>query len=172
MTPNQSSDVPYDKTIKAFVFDWGDTVMRDFDLPGPMSEWEKVEWIPGAEEALAFLSSRFSCIIATSASHSDVPEMRKALARVGADKYFSHFFSRFEIGYAKPDLRFFEKVLQLAGFHPSEAVMVGNLYDKDIVGAKKAGMTTVWFNEQDKQGVFPLADHIIRHMRKLLTLKI
>ncbi len=47
--------------------------------------------------------------------------------------------------------------------------MVGNLYEKDIIGAKAAGMTTVWFNEHDIQGDFPLADHIINDMRQLLT---
>jgi putative hydrolase of the HAD superfamily len=153
--------------IKAIVFDWGDTIMRDFALPGPMSGWHKVEWIGGAEEALAYLSKRYCCIIATGASHSDVPEMRKALARVGAEVYFSHFYSRHEIGYNKPDVRFFARVLQLAGFRPEEAAMVGNLYDKDIIGAKMAGMTTIWFNEHNVEGSFPMADHIISDLRML-----
>lgn len=156
--------------IRAFVFDWGDTVMRDFGLPGPMSAWDRVEWVPGAEEALAWLSERYCCIIATSASHSDVPEMRKALSKVGADRCFRHFYSRFELGFDKPDVRFFQGVLALAGFQPHECVMVGNLYEKDIVGAKAAGMTTVWFNEHNIQGDFPLADHIITDLRQLLTL--
>ncbi|MBK9290304.1 MAG: HAD family hydrolase [Bacteroidetes bacterium] len=153
--------------IKAFVFDWGDTVMRDFGLPGPMSGWPRVEWMPGAEEALSYLSGRYVCIIATGASHSDVPEMKKALAMVGADKYFRHFFSRFEIGFDKPDVRFFQNVLKLSGFQPHEAVMVGNLYEKDIIGAKAAGMTTIWLNEHAITGSFPMADHIIGHLRML-----
>ncbi|HMM12566.1 MAG TPA: HAD family hydrolase [Bacteroidales bacterium] len=153
--------------IKAFVFDWGDTVMRDFGLAGPMSAWDRVAWIPGAEEALAYLSAKYCCIIATGASHSDVPEMRKALARVGADAYFHHFFSRFEIGYDKPDVRFFDSVLRLAGFRPQQTVMVGNLYEKDIIGAKAAGMTTIWFNEAGLTGHFPQADIIIGDLRQL-----
>lgn len=153
--------------IKAFVFDWGDTVMRDFGLPGPMSLWDRVEWVPGAETALDYLSRRYTCIIATGAAHSDVSEMKKALARVCADRYFSGFYSRFEIGYDKPDVRFFETVLKLSGFQPEEAVMVGNLYEKDIIGAKRAGMTTVWFNESGLQGDFPLADYVITDLAAL-----
>lgn len=153
--------------IKAFVFDWGDTVMRDFFLPGPMSLWDKAEWVPGAETALDYLSHRYSCIIATGAAHSDVAEMKKALARVGADQYFSRFYSRFEIGYDKPDVRFFQTVLRLSGFQPEETVMVGNLYEKDIIGAKKAGMTTIWFNEAGLQGDFPLADFVITDLALL-----
>lgn len=156
--------------IKAFVFDWGDTVMRDFFLPGPMSTWDRVEWVPGAEMALDYLSHRYTCIIATGAAHSDVSEMKKALARVGADQYFSRFYSRFEIGFNKPDVRFFEAVLRLSGLQPEETVMVGNLYEKDIIGAKQAGMTTVWFNENNLQGDFPLADYIIGDMALLTKL--
>lgn len=154
--------------IKLLVFDWGDTIMRDFDLPGPMSVWPQVAWIEGAETALRTLSSAYICAIATSADHSDVVEMKKALRRVGADQYFHLFYSQKELGYKKPDVRFFTSVLSLSGFAPSESAMIGNLYDKDIIGAKTAGMTTCWFNENNIEGYFPLADHIINHMEHLL----
>jgi putative hydrolase of the HAD superfamily len=153
--------------IKALIFDWGDTIMRDFDEPGPMSGWEKVAWIPGAEESLEKLFQKFTCIIATSASHSDTDEMKKALKRVGADQYFHFFYSKAELGYAKPDPRFFERVLQLSKLRPADAVMIGNLYEKDITGAKKAGLKTVFFNETGLNGDFPDADIIIRQMHEL-----
>jgi putative hydrolase of the HAD superfamily len=153
--------------IKTLIFDWGDTIMRDFNEAGPMSEWLQVAWIPGAEESLKILSKKFTCIIATSASHSDVNEMKKALARVGADQYFHLFYSRKELGFAKPDPRFFEAVLQRSGAKASSTVMIGNLYEKDIVGAKKAGLTTVFFNETNLGGDFPDADHMISHMNQL-----
>lgn len=156
--------------VRAIVFDWGDTIMRDFDLPGPMSVWEKVAWIDGAEEALKTLSSRYTCIIATSADHSDTAEMKTALARVGADNYFHKFYSQKELGYKKPDVRFFEAVLSNSGFKPEETLMVGNLYDKDIVGAKQAGMTTVFLNENGIAGHYPMADFIINDMVALIEL--
>lgn len=156
--------------IKLLVFDWGDTIMRDFDLPGPMSDWPDVAWIEGAETALRTLSSKYTCAIATSADHSDVAEMKKALKRVGADRYFHLFYSQKELGYKKPDVQFFTSVLRLSGFAPSESAMIGNLYDKDIIGAKAAGMTTCWFNETDIHGNHPLADHIITRMEQLLNI--
>lgn len=153
--------------IKAIVFDWGDTIMRDFALPGPMSQWDKVAWVDGAEAALKALSPKYTCIIATSAHHSDTAEMKAALARVGADKYFHHFYSQKELGYKKPDVRFFQAVLKLSGFKPDESLMVGNLYEKDITGAKQAGMTTVFFNNNGQQGDFEAADYQIIHMALL-----
>ncbi|MBG0781117.1 MAG: HAD family hydrolase [Bacteroidales bacterium] len=156
--------------IKTLIFDWGDTIMRDFDEPGPMSEWENVAWIPEAEECLKTLSKHYVCIIATSASHSDTVEMKKALARLGADQYFHQFYSQKELGYAKPDPRFFKAVMKKSGALANETVMIGNLYEKDIIGAKQAGLTTVFFNEHNLKGDFPDADHIINRMNQLTKL--
>ena len=158
------------KEIKALIFDWGDTIMRDFNLPGPMSKWEKTAWIPGAEEALRAANKNHTCIIATSASHSNTADMKAALTMVGADKYFTFFFSQIELGIVKPDPEFFTKTALLSGFQANECVVIGNLYEKDIVGAKIANMTTVFFNEQKLKGSFPLADHIIHDMKQLTLL--
>jgi putative hydrolase of the HAD superfamily len=153
--------------IKVLVFDWGDTIMRDFGFEGPMAKWPKVAWIPGAEELLRHVYMNYRCIIATSADHSDVNDMRMALQRVGAEQYFHHFYSQIELGFKKPHPRFFSEVLKLSGFEPHESMMIGNLYDKDIIGAKEIGMTTVLFNEQLSQGDFPLADYEIQNFSQL-----
>jgi putative hydrolase of the HAD superfamily len=157
--------------INALIFDWGDTIMRDYELPGPMSCWEKVDWIPGAEKALKILSEKYTCIIATNAAHSGTDEMIAALRRVGANKYFQHFFSSQELGFKKPDPGFFSSIAKKLSLVPAECVMIGNMYEKDIVGAKQAGMQTVWFNENRSQPdpeSFLDADQIIFNMESLL----
>lgn len=159
--------MPLLKPFKALIFDWGDTIMRDFGLPGCMAYWEKVEWIPGVEEVLKEVSAKFPCIIATSAGHSGTPEMIAALKRVGADKYFDYFFSSKDLGYDKPDPRFFSKTAIQAGFDPGECVMIGNIYEKDITGAKKAGMQTALFNEKNLTGQFLDADVIFTQFDQL-----
>lgn len=153
--------------IEALIFDWGDTVMRDFDLPGPMSEWPNVDWIPGVEESLQMLSQKFTCIIATSAAHSSKVDMINALKRVGADRYFLYFFSQKELGFKKPQPQFFEQTALLSGFKPKQCIMIGNLYDKDIVGAHQVGMKTILFDESNSGLDFPLADQIIADMKFL-----
>jgi HAD superfamily hydrolase (TIGR01509 family) len=154
--------------IKALIFDWGDTVMRDFsDQPGPMADWEKVEWIPGAEAALKTLSKEYFCAIATNASMSDTELMRKALRRIDAEKYFRFFISSKDIGFEKPDLMFFRSIAALIGNNTNECIHIGNLYEKDIRGAKAAGMFTILFNEKKLQGSFPDADVVIKNMEQL-----
>lgn len=154
--------------IKALIFDWGDTIMRDFPgKAGPMCDWEKVEWIPGAQTALQELSEKYICIIATGAGESDTAMMRKALRRLDAEKYFTYFFSAKELGTEKPDPIFFTKIADMAGFTPEECIHIGNLYHKDISGAKAAGMFTVLFNEKELEGDFPDADAVIARMYDL-----
>jgi len=152
--------MPISKPVRALIFDWGDTIMRDFGLPGIMAEWEKVEWIPGAEKTLIGVSSKFMCVIATSAGQSGTPEMIAALKRIGADKYFDYFFSSKELGYNKPDPRFFTEISRCINLAPETCLMIGNIYEKDIIGAKKAAMQTAFFNEKKLTGTFPDADFI------------
>ncbi|OYT13114.1 MAG: HAD family hydrolase [Bacteroidetes bacterium 4572_114] len=156
------------KPITALIFDWGDTIMRDYKLPGPMADWPKADWIPGAGLVLQTLSKKYTCIIATSADHSGTEEMIAALQRVGADKYFHHFFSSKELGYKKPDPGFFRSIVEKLNLTPGECVMIGNFYDKDITGAKQIGMQTVLFNENKITGRFIEADVIISKMESLL----
>ena len=153
--------------ISVLIFDWGDTLMRDFDLPGPMWKWKKTSVIPGVRESLKILVRDYPLIVATSATHSNILDMRKALKMGDIEKYFSNFFSAVELQVRKPDPQFFLRVLKFSGYEPHEAVMIGNSYEKDIEGAKKAGMQTVWFNENRLQGKFPSADVIIYSMKDL-----
>lgn len=154
--------------VKVLIFDWGDTIMRDFNLPGPMSGWEKVAYIPEVEQALQALSEKYTLAIATSADHSGTEEMIAALKRVGADRYFDRFFASKDLGYKKPDPEFFAAITKKMGVSPEHCFMIGNLYEKDIVGAKAAGLRTILFDEQKQNRSFPDADEVIHHMSDLL----
>ncbi len=153
--------------IGTVVFDWGDTIMRNYGLEGPMSQWEKVDWIPGAEELLQKLQGAYKCVIATSADHSDTQEMKAALARVRADQYFQSFYSQKELGVKKPDPRFFSTIAKLEGQSPENCLMIGNLYEKDIVGAKQAGFKTILFNENNLLGDHRLADLVVSQLNEI-----
>jgi len=153
--------------IKTILFDWGNTIMVDFGLPGPMYKWNQVAWVSGAEEALKSLSSRYICCLATNAGASTTPEVIMALNRVGAEKYFKQIFLAREIGFKKPDKRFFRAIIDRLGFPPSSLVMIGDHYQNDCEGAKHAGLKTVFFNAKKSEGDFPLADKVIRNLDEL-----
>jgi FMN phosphatase YigB (HAD superfamily) len=156
--------------IHTLIFDWGDTIMRDFAYPGAMKNWPRVEYLPGAEEALQFVAGKYACIIATGANHSGTSDMIAALKRVEAQKYFQLFFSSEELGFQKPDPRFFSAIISQCNLNPSETVMIGDLYEKDIAPAKKAGLQTIFLNEKKLTGNFINADAIINKMNRLIDL--
>ena len=51
-----------------------------------------------------------------------------------------------EVQAYKPDKKIFDVALQKADCRGTESVMVGDSYEKDIIGGKNMGMTTIWLN--------------------------
>ena len=149
------------------IFDWGNTIMRDHGLPGPMKDWDNVENIEGIEKVLEELHKNFILIIATSADHSNTADMKAALKRVGVDHFFKYFFSSKDLGAAKPHPDFFLKILQQLGCEPNSVLSVGDRYLNDVVAAKRAGLHTIWFNEKRKSCEHPDADAVIFTMPEL-----
>lgn len=134
-------------TIRALLFDWGDTVMRVFpEYQGPMAYWPQVEAVPRVEEALRALGPRQRLILVTNASESGEALVRTALQRVGLERHFDAIFTARELGVRKPEPAFFQAVLRELGCAPHEAVMIGDDYQADMVGAKGAGLRAIWFN--------------------------
>jgi putative hydrolase of the HAD superfamily len=151
---------------KILLFDWGNTIMVDFDLPGPMYTWEKVAWVKGAENAMKTIYGN-GCCIATNAGESNSDAVRKALARIGADIYFTYIFTSWDFGFEKPDIRFFQFIIRKFNGAPTDFIMIGDNYKKDIEGAKSSGMNAILFNPENQEGPFPLADWVITDMNQL-----
>lgn len=145
--------------------------MRVFpEYSGPMAHWPRVEAVPGVEEALRTASERYLVVLASNAADSGPNLVRDALERVGLEKYFREVATARDLGAAKPDPEFFRAILRRIGCKPSEAVMVGDHFDTDIAGAKRAGLWTVWFNPSGKgapAGGESRADATIRDLREL-----
>lgn len=143
--------------------------MRDFqEYSGQMSEWPKVELISGIENVLQALQGHYKLVIATNVQESGTVEMRRALKRVNAERYFNSFFSSRELEVAKPDRRFFMEIAKRLNVDPKECLVVGNSYERDIVPASQAGMLAVFFNEKVQAGDFSIADFLIHSMPELM----
>jgi HAD superfamily hydrolase (TIGR01509 family) len=133
--------------IELIVFDWGDTVMRDMpEYGGPMVEWPHVEAMPGIAAALHALKPAYQLALATNAAVSGAERVRGALARVGLEQWFDVVLTASELGVCKPDPAFFDALLAESGCLPHHAVMVGDNFRTDIVGAKLASLWAVWYN--------------------------
>lgn len=79
-----------------------------------------------------------------------------------------------ECGFAKPDVRFFEHSARMArNFSKERALVIGDRWEADIVGASRFGVDSVWFNPEKKERPGdPAPTFEIQHlheMRKILT---
>lgn len=129
------------------LFDWGDTIMRDHpEITTPMVEWETIEVIEGIADVLEYLHTSGRCIVmATSATISDESQIRGALARCGLDQYFSRIYCFKNTSLPKGEA-LYHYILNDLGIPASEAVMIGDSFEKDVQAANVAGMFAVWFN--------------------------
>jgi putative hydrolase of the HAD superfamily len=152
------------------LFDWGDTVMKDDPASSvPMVEWETVQVVPGIEAVLAYLHSRGRHIVlATSASISDEDQIRGALARAELDRYFSHIFCFKNTGLPKGEA-FYRYILNELAIPASDAVMVGDGFEKDVLDANKVGMYAIWFNPRSDESQSSEAHTTVHSMEELLV---
>jgi len=140
--------------IKILIFDWGDTIMVDNPLlTTPMYQWDKVSIISNADIVLHMLFNKFKIVVASNAGVSDEKMMKMALERVDIAKYFDLFFTSKELGFEKPNILFFKRILEITDCKPNECIMIGNSYEKDIIGAKKAGINTIYFNSKSHKNI-------------------
>ena len=155
--------------IKCLLFDWGDTLMVDYpQYKGSMAFWEKVSPMPGVLETMPILHKRYNCIVASNAGDSDAGLMKQAFERIALDKHIAGFITSKELNAAKPSAAFFEGILNRFDLSVNEVVMIGNDYEKDITGAKNAGIKTVFITSQNN--AFPNADFVVSSFDKLLDL--
>lgn len=157
----------------ALVFDWGNTLMKELaefdELNISMVEWPRVEAVPGADTALASLMSKYRIFLGTNAQQSTADQVRQALKRVNLDTYFEKIFTFHETRARKPETAFFRAIERMTGEFRDQMVMIGDLYDWDISGAKLAGWKAVWYNPNDQPcpGCLPFHDIEIDDMTGL-----
>lgn len=77
---------------------------------------------------------------------SDAPRMRAwlRLVEMGIQNYFDVVVCHEDTGYYKHTGLPFKKALRLLNLKPSECLMIGDWPERDIVGAKKLGIRTVF----------------------------
>lgn len=101
--------------------------------------------VEGAKELVEYLSKKYIVCIASNSFYS---QQLSRLTKAGIFQYVNHLFVSETIGVDKPDVEFFKRAFTyLPKLTPSQAVMVGDSINADILGGKNFGMQTIWFNK-------------------------
>jgi len=127
--------------IEAVIFDFGDTLMVEYDDIKNIPLWEmeltKMEY---ADEVLAELKKKYRLGLISNTDQSGEKELRDALRRLGIEHYFDVVIATKDVGVNKPDPLPFKKALSALGVAPEKAVL----------GAKRVGMKTILFRFRDR----------------------
>ena len=97
---------------------------------------------PGVKETLDFLRGSYRLALVSDAQPCFArPEIRA----VGLEGYFDPVVISAEYGFRKPDPRLFKAALEGRTLNPQEVVFVGNDMHRDIFGASRLGIKTIFF---------------------------
>ena len=102
--------------------------------------------VPGAKEMLENLQAKGYRLFAASNSFGNLQRTR--LEKAGILKYFEDTYISMDIGYDKPDIRFYQEALRRCGLQAKEVLMIGDSMTTDVIGAQKAGMDALFFDRQ------------------------
>lgn len=127
--------------------------------------------VPGAREVLEQLRERGYRLFA--ASNSFGPLQRSRLEHAGILHFFEDTYISMDLGYDKPDIRFFEIALRRAGLKPEEVLMVGDSMTTDVLGAQTAGIDAVFFNRRPEEPIAsPSTPYTLHNLSELLVIPI
>ncbi len=102
----------------------------------------KKNLIEGAEELLKKLAGHYKLHIITNGFHQ--VQLNK-LANSGLKSYFDVLATNDVAGARKPDPAIFNYALKKANCNPENAIMIGDSYHADILGARNVGIKAIHF---------------------------
>ncbi len=99
--------------------------------------------VPGARAVLERLHGRVTIGVVT---NNRVEEQHDKIRTIGIDRRIDFLVISEAVGYSKPDPRIFRIALAEADAEAAQAVMIGDSWPSDVLGAKSAGIRASWFN--------------------------
>ncbi len=124
--------------------------------------------MPDAREVLTRLSKKYRIGLLTNGA----PDLqREKFQNSGLEPLFHSVAVSGEHDIGKPEPAIFERLLAELGVSAGEAVMIGNSLERDILGARRAGITSVWLKvpgSEEPADVKP--DHTILGLAELPAL--
>ena len=104
--------------------------------------------LEGAKELLDSLYGKVKMYIVTNGVDFI---QRRRYAHSGLEKYFDGLFISGELGFEKPDKRYFEAVeAAIGGFDPRSTIVIGDSLTSDIKGANNYSLDSCWYNPKGK----------------------
>ena len=110
---------------------------------------DTIVFFDGALEVLCALKGQ---VLQCAVTNGTKFVQERKLKNSGLEELFDYVFISEDVGFEKPDVRYFQHVLDAVGpYEPGEIMIVGDSRTSDRQGGVNAGIVTCWFNPQGKK---------------------
>ena len=146
--------------LAALLFDLGDTLMiEESEEKDEEGTTLHADLIPGAGEMLRLFKQRGYCLALVADSRPLTPP--NVLRQHGLYDLFDYLSISEVVGASKPTPLIFTLALDALGIARARygsVVMVGNNLERDVAGANRLGLISVFFHWNDRRRCEPLSD--------------
>ena len=101
--------------------------------------------MPGALEFVRKLRKEIPGARIYIASNGATINAQGRMASTGLDKFIEHLYISEDMGVNKPEKEFYDICLEGIGEPKETCIMIGDSLSSDMLGAKNAGLASVWF---------------------------
>jgi putative hydrolase of the HAD superfamily len=147
-----------ERRIAALLFDLGDTLMiEESEVKDGEGTTLRADLLPGAAEALRRFKEQGHTLALVADARPETPI--NVLRQHGLYDLFDYLAISEIIGAEKPDVLIFQTALKALGVSESnygQVAMVGNNLERDIVGANRLGLISIFFHWNDQRRSQPL----------------
>ena len=123
--------------------------------------------LEGASEFLPELKKRGRIFLITNGTPA---AQYGRLASLGLENFFDGIYISDEIGYKKPDRRFFDLLIEREGLNRENCLVIGDSLTSDIAGANNAGILCVWYDPSGKAAEGAKPDFIAKSYDEILRI--
>jgi 2-haloalkanoic acid dehalogenase type II len=124
--------------------------------------------IPGAIEVVTWLREKGYILAVVTNGMTHVQQDKMAVC--GLTHLVDHLITAQEVGCVKPERAMFQVALDRCGVQPHEALMIGDSWGSDMIGAQAAGLPAIWFNRRDEVCQDPAVATEIVELNQLFAL--
>ena len=165
------------KGLVALFFDLGDTIMDEgTEVKDAAKTTLHADLIPGMGEALRWCKRRVGLLALVADTRPGTAT--NVLAQHDLVELFDYLAISEIVGVEKPDPLLFQVALDALGIAPQEygrVAMVGNNLERDIAGAKRLGLVTIFLHWNERRRTTPLTveetpDYTVHNAGELVAL--
>ncbi|RAJ00438.1 2-haloacid dehalogenase/putative hydrolase of the HAD superfamily [Chitinophaga skermanii] len=123
---------------------------------------------PAVMEVMQYLAPKYQLYVASNGFLS-MQQSRLKLASLSG--YFADLYVSNDIGFEKPDQRFFQEMLKRSKLGSKEVLFVGDSLEADMAGASNYNIATCWYNPSNRQGIAGVSpNYTIQNLSQLMTI--